>query len=111
MTLGRIWNRWIQVDNTESRRLSITSSREDRHVTRLALMDRAAPSQALSQELGSFARPSHQDGRIRVRWHRGERTLAACICHSRAGTSPCVMEWDAIGYTSRSPLVRPLLGH
>ncbi|GFV79965.1 hypothetical protein TNCV_1217331 [Trichonephila clavipes] len=29
---------------------------EDKHVTRMALMDSAATSQALSQELGSFAR-------------------------------------------------------
>ncbi|GFU75088.1 uncharacterized protein TNCV_4853791 [Trichonephila clavipes] len=32
------------------------SSREDRHVIRMALMDRAATSRALIQELGSFAR-------------------------------------------------------
>ncbi|GFT81501.1 HTH_Tnp_Tc3_2 domain-containing protein [Trichonephila clavipes] len=34
----------------------ITSSREDRHINRMVLMDRAATSRALSQELGSFAR-------------------------------------------------------
>ncbi|GFV23457.1 HTH_Tnp_Tc3_2 domain-containing protein [Trichonephila clavipes] len=56
----RTWNRWIQDGNTESRAGSqlplITSSRKYRHVTRMALMNRAAASQALSQELGSFAR-------------------------------------------------------
>ncbi|GFW43738.1 HTH_Tnp_Tc3_2 domain-containing protein [Trichonephila clavipes] len=39
-----------------SQRLLITSSREDRHVTRMAVMDRAAASRAQSQELESFAR-------------------------------------------------------
>ncbi|GFX52079.1 HTH_Tnp_Tc3_2 domain-containing protein [Trichonephila clavipes] len=34
----------------------ITSSREDRHVNRMTLMDRAATLRALSQELGSFAK-------------------------------------------------------
>ncbi|GFS60927.1 HTH_Tnp_Tc3_2 domain-containing protein [Trichonephila clavipes] len=39
-----------------SQRPPITSSREDRHVTRMDLMDRAATSRALSEELGSFSR-------------------------------------------------------
>ncbi|GFT03792.1 HTH_Tnp_Tc3_2 domain-containing protein [Trichonephila clavipes] len=60
MTVSRIWNRWVQDGNTErragSQRPPITSSREDRHVTRMVLMDRAATSRALSQELVSFAR-------------------------------------------------------
>ncbi|GFU96649.1 HTH_Tnp_Tc3_2 domain-containing protein [Trichonephila clavipes] len=62
MTINGIWNRWFQDGNTEllagSQRPPITSNREeeDRRVTRLALMDRAATSQALSQELGSFTR-------------------------------------------------------
>ncbi|GFU30223.1 hypothetical protein TNCV_4447171 [Trichonephila clavipes] len=34
----------------------IIISREDRHVTRMTLMDCAVMSQALSQELGSFAK-------------------------------------------------------
>ncbi|GFV63100.1 HTH_Tnp_Tc3_2 domain-containing protein [Trichonephila clavipes] len=56
----RIWNQWVQDGNTErcvrSRRPSITSSREDRHVTRKALIYHAATSRGLSHELGSFAR-------------------------------------------------------
>ncbi|GFV45735.1 HTH_Tnp_Tc3_2 domain-containing protein [Trichonephila clavipes] len=60
MTVTRIWNRWVQDDNTErrggSQRPPITSSREDIHVTRKALMKRTAKSRALRQELGSFAR-------------------------------------------------------
>ena len=48
----------------------------------------------------------HHDGRIRVWRHRGERTLEACIRHRHTGVSPDVMVWGAIGYTSRSPLVR-----
>ncbi|GFY23879.1 HTH_Tnp_Tc3_2 domain-containing protein [Trichonephila clavipes] len=39
-----------------SQRPPITSSRKDKHVTLMALMDRAAMSSAPSQELGSFAR-------------------------------------------------------
>ncbi|GFV35088.1 HTH_Tnp_Tc3_2 domain-containing protein [Trichonephila clavipes] len=115
-----------------SQRPPITSSREERHVTSMALMDRAASSRAPSQELGSFARQQvsartvprrllqhglstrrpwlrlsltlhhrqgrlqwfclrHQDGRIRVRWHRGERTLAACIRHRYTGPLPGMM--------------------
>ncbi|GFY23742.1 hypothetical protein TNCV_1630241 [Trichonephila clavipes] len=35
-----------------SQRPPITRSREDRHVTRMALMDRSGTSRALSQELG-----------------------------------------------------------
>ncbi|GFW96036.1 HTH_Tnp_Tc3_2 domain-containing protein [Trichonephila clavipes] len=60
ITVSRIWKRWVQDGNTErragSQRLLITSSQEARHVTRMALMDRAATSRALSQELGTFAR-------------------------------------------------------
>ncbi|MBJ4999813.1 IS630 family transposase [Salmonella enterica subsp. enterica serovar Hadar] len=48
----------------------------------------------------------HHDGRIRVWRHRGERTLPTCIRHRHTGPSPGVMVWGAIGYTSRSPLVR-----
>ncbi|GFX75178.1 hypothetical protein TNCV_3171051 [Trichonephila clavipes] len=55
-----IKNRWVQDDSTEPHAESkvppITSSREDRHVIRIALMDPAATSRALNQELGSFER-------------------------------------------------------
>ncbi|GFU45800.1 hypothetical protein TNCV_4210971 [Trichonephila clavipes] len=36
---------------------SVTSIREDKHITRMALSDRGARSRALSQELESIARP------------------------------------------------------
>ncbi|GFT56234.1 uncharacterized protein TNCV_130221 [Trichonephila clavipes] len=39
-------------------------------------------------------------------WHRGERTLAACNRLRHIGPSPGMMVRRAIGYTSRSPLVR-----
>ncbi|GFX54801.1 hypothetical protein TNCV_2556871 [Trichonephila clavipes] len=46
--------------NTEhragSQRPPITSSREDRNVTRMTLMDRAATSRSLNQKLVSFTR-------------------------------------------------------
>ncbi|GFT67180.1 uncharacterized protein TNCV_783321 [Trichonephila clavipes] len=82
----------------------ITISRENKHVTLMALMDHVDTSGASSQELGSFAR-QHQDGRIRVWRHRGERILAACIYHRYTGPSPGGRLWDAIGYTSWSSLV------
>ncbi|GFS89194.1 transposable element Tcb1 transposase [Trichonephila clavipes] len=47
----------------------------------------------------------HQDGRIHVRWPRGERTLAACILHCHTVSSPGIMVLGAFRYTSRSPLV------
>ncbi|GFW89942.1 HTH_Tnp_Tc3_2 domain-containing protein [Trichonephila clavipes] len=60
LTLSRIWIRGFQDVNTECRAGSkgplITSRREDRHVTRMTLMDHAVTSRALSQELGLFAR-------------------------------------------------------
>ncbi|GFU66384.1 HTH_Tnp_Tc3_2 domain-containing protein [Trichonephila clavipes] len=60
MTVSKIWNRWFQDGITEhsagSQPPSITSHQEDRYVTCMALMGRAAMSRALSQELGSFAR-------------------------------------------------------
>ncbi|GFX84300.1 transposable element Tcb1 transposase [Trichonephila clavipes] len=142
MTVGRKWNRLVQDGNTERcarfQRPPITSSKEE-HVTRITLMDRAATSRALSQELGHLLDKKHlheqftatwnlssesmtvatfdaasqtgafslyQDSRIYVWRHRGERTLAVCIPHRHTGLSPGVMTWVAIGYTSRSPLVR-----
>ncbi|GFV69736.1 HTH_Tnp_Tc3_2 domain-containing protein [Trichonephila clavipes] len=60
MTVRRIWNRWFQNGKMEcragSQRPLITSSQEDRHVIRMVLIDHAATSRSLSQELGSFAR-------------------------------------------------------
>ncbi|GFY01404.1 uncharacterized protein TNCV_850121 [Trichonephila clavipes] len=47
----------------------------------------------------------HQDGRIRVWRHRGERKLAAFIDYRHIDPSPGVMVCGAIGYTSWSPLV------
>ncbi|GFX66395.1 gag-pol [Trichonephila clavipes] len=110
------------IRNAGSQRPPITSSREDRHVTRVALMDRAATSRALSKQLRSFAIQQisaqtvrrqesrfclqHQDVRLRIWWPRGERTMAACIRFRHTGISSDVMVWSDIGYTSRSPLVR-----
>ncbi|GFS52728.1 transposable element Tcb1 transposase [Trichonephila clavipes] len=88
-----------------SQKPPIPSSREDRHVTRIALMDRVDKSLALSQELGNqvlftASRWSHPSLS-----HRGERTLEACIRHRHTGPSSGVMVWGVIGYTSRLPLV------
>ncbi|GFU58876.1 uncharacterized protein TNCV_4782831 [Trichonephila clavipes] len=73
MTVSRILNRWVQDGNTErragSQRPPITSIREGRH---------------------------HQDGRIRVRWHRGERKLATRSSHRHTGSSPGVIVWFAL---------------
>ncbi|GFY28102.1 uncharacterized protein TNCV_4394361 [Trichonephila clavipes] len=98
-------NLGVQDGNTErragSQRPPITNSREDRNVTRMTLMDREAASRALSQESGHLSCLQHQDNRIGVWRHRGERTLAECILHRHTGSSPGMMIWDAIGYTSR----------
>ncbi|GFU17226.1 transposable element Tcb1 transposase [Trichonephila clavipes] len=56
--------------------------------------------------MDSQLRDQHQDGYIRVRWHGGERTSATSIRLRRTGPSLGMMVWGAIGYTSRSPLVR-----
>ncbi|GFV39532.1 uncharacterized protein TNCV_1367731 [Trichonephila clavipes] len=86
MNVSRIWNRWVQDGNTERRQWQ-------------ALIVRTAPSQALSQKLGFCLQ--YQDGRIPVRWHRDERTLAACIRHRHTGSLPGMTVWDAICYTSQ----------
>ncbi|GFX56536.1 uncharacterized protein TNCV_74821 [Trichonephila clavipes] len=124
----------ITEPRTGPQRPTITSSRENRHVTSVDLMDRAAMSRAPSQELVSFAKQQvsarrfndvcrsmysqlgdhgyefrfglqHQYGRIHVWRHRGERTLAACIRHRNITPSTGVMVWSAIGYTSQSLLI------
>ncbi|GFT68292.1 uncharacterized protein TNCV_659111 [Trichonephila clavipes] len=60
MTVSRIWKRRFQDGNIACRavpqRSPITSSPEDRHATRMALMNLVPMSRALSQELGSFPR-------------------------------------------------------
>ncbi|GFV48096.1 transposable element Tcb1 transposase [Trichonephila clavipes] len=63
----------------------------------------AATLNAASQTAASSM--VHQEGRIRFRWYRDERTLAAFIRHRHTGPSPGIMVWGAIGYTSWSPLV------
>ncbi|GFS75018.1 HTH_Tnp_Tc3_2 domain-containing protein [Trichonephila clavipes] len=76
MTVSRIWNRWVQDGNTDcragSQRPPITSSRKDRHVTRMTLMHREATSRALSQELGSFARQQVSARTVRRRSQQHE---------------------------------------
>ncbi|GFX85898.1 uncharacterized protein TNCV_2473001 [Trichonephila clavipes] len=107
-----------------------TSSLEDRHVICKALMDRAASYRAheaarsLKHGLSSW-RPwlqlplrlhhkqkyecrlclRYQDIRIRVWWHRGERTLSGCILNRPPSPSPGLMVWGAIQYTSRLSFV------
>ncbi|GFS58208.1 transposable element Tc1 transposase [Trichonephila clavipes] len=48
----------------------------------------------------------HQDGRIRVWRHRGERMLNSCVMHRHTGRAPGIMVWGGIRYYSRTPLVR-----
>ncbi|GFY09064.1 HTH_Tnp_Tc3_2 domain-containing protein [Trichonephila clavipes] len=79
MNVSRIWNQGAQDGNTEGRagsqRPPITSSREDRHVIFMALMNREATSRALSSELGSFAR--EQVSARSVRWRLLQHGLSA----------------------------------
>ncbi|GFX43666.1 HTH_Tnp_Tc3_2 domain-containing protein [Trichonephila clavipes] len=71
VSVTRIKNQWVQDGNTEphavSQRPPITSSQEDRHVTRMGVMDRATTSRAMSQELGSFARLQLSARKVRRR--------------------------------------------
>ncbi|GFT02125.1 transposable element Tc3 transposase [Trichonephila clavipes] len=67
MTVSRMWNRWVQDGNMECRDGS-------------------------QRPLSLAAEKAHQDGRIHVWRHRGQRTLTACIRHHLTGTSPSVME-------------------
>ncbi|GFX08616.1 uncharacterized protein TNCV_4171151 [Trichonephila clavipes] len=119
MTVSRIWSRWVQDGNM---RHPITSSREDKYVTCMPLIDRAATSRAPNQESGSFCLQwcdqrgiwthewpdesrgitfsdesrfslHHQDSRILVWWHR--RTLAASVRHRYTGASPGVIQDNA----------------
>ncbi|GFX76535.1 transposable element Tcb1 transposase [Trichonephila clavipes] len=48
----------------------------------------------------------HQDGRIRVWRHRGERMLNSCIMHRHTGSALGIMIWSGIGCHSHPPLVR-----
>ncbi|GFX26598.1 transposable element Tcb1 transposase [Trichonephila clavipes] len=38
----------------------------------------------------------HQDGRIRVWKHRGERMLNSCVMHRHTGPAPGIMVWDGM---------------
>ncbi|GFV67943.1 transposable element Tcb1 transposase [Trichonephila clavipes] len=48
----------------------------------------------------------HDEGRIRVWTHRGERMLKSCVMHRHTGPAPDIMAWGGIEYHSRTPLVR-----
>ncbi|GFT41540.1 transposable element Tcb1 transposase [Trichonephila clavipes] len=48
----------------------------------------------------------HQDGRIRVWRHRGERLLNCCVMHRQTGPVPSIMVWGGIGFHYRTPLLR-----
>ncbi|GFX47621.1 transposable element Tcb1 transposase [Trichonephila clavipes] len=48
----------------------------------------------------------HQDGRIRVRRHHGERMLNSYVMHRHTGPALGIMLWGGIRYHSRTPLVR-----
>ncbi|GFY25133.1 HTH_Tnp_Tc3_2 domain-containing protein [Trichonephila clavipes] len=62
MTVSKIWNRWVQDGNTE-RRAGSTSTYHKQ--PSMVLMDRAATSRALSQELESFARQQVSARKVR----------------------------------------------
>ena len=51
-----MWNILLNLSDTISQLVSITSSRENRNITRVALMDYAGTSQAFSPEMGSSAK-------------------------------------------------------
>ncbi|GFY32964.1 uncharacterized protein TNCV_2877131 [Trichonephila clavipes] len=109
MTVSIIWNQWVQ-DVT-----SRTLSQELGSLTRQQVSARSVRRRMQHHELSwrdvifsdelSFGF-QHQDGCIRVWRYHGDCTLAGCIHHRHTYRSPSEMVWGAIGYTSRSPLVR-----
>ncbi|GFV77675.1 transposable element Tcb1 transposase [Trichonephila clavipes] len=48
----------------------------------------------------------HDNGRIRVWRHRGEKMLNSCVILRHTGSAPGIVVWCGIGYHSRTPLVR-----
>ncbi|GFU60710.1 uncharacterized protein TNCV_2754611 [Trichonephila clavipes] len=104
MTVSKMWNRWIQDGNMEryagSQRQQVSA-----RTIRRRLQQHRLSAQRPWLQLPLSLHHNHQDGRIRVWWNRGERTLSACIRHHHTNPSPGVMVWDAIGYTSLSILV------
>ncbi|GFX26359.1 hypothetical protein TNCV_949571 [Trichonephila clavipes] len=88
MTASRKRNLWFHDGNTErnagSQQPLIFDSREERHVTHMAVRDLLAMSRALSQELGHHCHTSSSHGEM--------------VC-------------SAIGYTSLSPHVTTLNSH
>ncbi|GFW58468.1 transposable element Tcb1 transposase [Trichonephila clavipes] len=85
-TVMRICDRWIQVDMKDRLGRAHPPRCTTSHESRICLQ--------------------HQDGRIRVWRHPGERMLSSCIVHRHTGSSTGIMVWDCIGYHSRTPLVR-----
>ncbi|GFU76257.1 transposable element Tcb2 transposase [Trichonephila clavipes] len=103
------------------------TSREDRQIVRMAVMDRSVTSRTVAQHIESVTQYSvsactirrrlqhsglssriclqHHDGRIRVWRHRGERRLNSCVMHRHTDPAPGIMVWGGIGYHSRTPLV------
>ncbi|GFU70487.1 transposable element Tcb1 transposase [Trichonephila clavipes] len=80
MTVSRIWNQCVQDGIMERRagfqRTPITSSQEDRDITHMALIDRAATSRALSRELGPFLPLMMHHRQKCLRWCDQQRTCA-----------------------------------
>ncbi|GFV14118.1 transposable element Tcb1 transposase [Trichonephila clavipes] len=102
----RICDRWMQEDKTDRRGRShppqCTTSREERQIVRMAVMDRSVTSRTVAQHFEYvtyhlvFARTSL----------RGERILNSCVMHRHTGPAPGIVVWGGIGYHSRNPLVR-----
>ncbi|UYV65995.1 hypothetical protein LAZ67_3006105 [Cordylochernes scorpioides] len=112
-----------------------TTSRADRQIVRMAVTDRSVTARTVAQHIQSvthhlvssrtFRRRlqqndwneivftdvssfclQHDDDRIRVWRHCGERMLNSCVMHRHTGTAPGIMVWGGIGYQSHTPLVR-----
>ncbi|GFY08189.1 HTH_Tnp_Tc3_2 domain-containing protein [Trichonephila clavipes] len=69
------------VHRAGSQRPCITSSRKDRHVTRMVLIDRAATSRALSEEFGTLARQQVSTRTVRRRLQQ----------HGLPAREPCLL--------------------
>ncbi|GFU60367.1 HTH_Tnp_Tc3_2 domain-containing protein [Trichonephila clavipes] len=101
MTISRIWTRWVQDGNTELRAGSQRSRRPWLRLS-LTLHHRQERLQWYDQRRTwcpngetSFFQVNldsvYSIMIIRVPWHRGEYTLAACIRHRYTGPSPGMM--------------------
>ncbi|GFT91386.1 transposable element Tcb1 transposase [Trichonephila clavipes] len=118
-TVMRICDRWMQDDTTKRRGRSYppqcTTSREDRQIVHMAVMDRSVTSQTVAQHIESVTHHSVSARTIRCRLQQGglstrrpllglpltqnHRCLRHQWCHERR---MCTAEWNEVVFTDES---------